>query len=72
MFKLTSFAAAAIIVSVFSGQTTYTAKAGEQKLLGEARLWKRIQVGRKPPTQFKMARDSMEVVADRSVAFLYR
>ena len=46
--------------------------AGEQNLLNGGSLWKRIEVRDKRPTTFRVSQESMEVVADGSVAFLYR
>ena len=63
--------APALAAGILAGLTA-PAVAGEQKLLVQAKVWKRIDVNRKRPTQFKIAHNRMDVTADNSVAFLYR
>ncbi len=48
------------------------ALAGEQNLLTGQHSWKQIDVRNKRPTDFRFSKDVIEVVADGSVAFLYR
>ncbi len=72
MLKNPSLAVSASIISGIVALTGDMAVAGEQRLLGETKVWKRIEVSRKTPTEFKIARNTMEVVANKSVAFLYR
>ncbi len=49
-----------------------TAQAGDQKLLTSEQFWKQIDVRNKKPTSFRISNETVEVVANASVAFLYR
>jgi hypothetical protein len=47
-------------------------EAGEQNLLKRQDPWKRIDLRNKRPTAFRISKGTVEVVANGSVAFLYR
>lgn len=69
MFKL------AILVfstALITGIGIVPAMAGIQELLAQSKPWKRIDLTNKRPTQFRIARANLDVMADKSVAFLYR
>jgi len=46
--------------------------AGEQILLQKNASWKQINVGKKPQTKFHFSGNTLEITADKSVAFFYR
>ncbi len=58
-----------LVICVIS---TTDSGAGEQNLLASEQFWKKLDVRNKRPTDFQISNDTVEVVANGSVAFLYR
>lgn len=46
--------------------------AGEQNLLRQKSPWKQININGKEKTEFRLTREMLEIIADKSVAFFYR